>query len=50
LDAQALYKLGLCYTRMRLEDEAARIFQVLLEDYEGTDVAREAADLVPAAQ
>jgi outer membrane protein assembly factor BamD len=49
LDAQALYKLGLCYTRMRLEDEAARIFQVLLEDYEGTDVAREAADLVPAA-
>jgi hypothetical protein len=35
---------------MRLEDEAARIFQVLLEDYEGTDVAREAADLIPAAQ
>jgi outer membrane protein assembly factor BamD len=50
LDAQALYKLGLCYNRMRLEDEAARIFQVLLEDYEGTDVAREAADLIPAAQ
>lgn len=49
LDAEALYKLGLCYTRMRLEDEAARIFQVLLEDYEGTDVARQAADLVPAA-
>ncbi|MEN8184014.1 MAG: outer membrane protein assembly factor BamD [Myxococcota bacterium] len=49
LDAQALYKLGLCYTRMRLDDEAARIFQVLLDDYEGTDVAREAADLVPAA-
>lgn len=49
LDAQALYKLGLCYTRMQLEDEASRIFQVLLEDYEGTDVAREAADLVPAA-
>ena len=49
LDAQARYKLGLCYTRMRLDDEAARIFQVLLDDYEGTDVAREAADLVPAA-
>lgn len=49
LDAQALYKLGLCYSRMQLEDEAARIFQVLLEDYEGTDVARQAADLVPAA-
>jgi outer membrane protein assembly factor BamD len=49
VDAEALYKLGLCYTRMRLDDEAARIFQVLLENYEGTDVARAAADLVPSA-
>lgn len=49
LDAQALYKLGVCYQRMNLEDEAARIFQVILENYEGTDVADAAADLIPAA-
>jgi hypothetical protein len=34
---------------MNRDDEAARIFQVLLENYEGTDVAREARDLVPSA-
>jgi len=49
VDAEALYKLGLCYSEMNRDDEAARIFQVLLENYEGTDVAREARDLVPAA-
>ncbi len=49
VDAEALYKLGLCYSRLNRDDEAARIFQVLLENYEGTDVAREARDLVPAA-
>ena len=50
LDAEALYKLGVCYTEMHLEDEAQRIFQVILENYEGTDVAANAADLIPAAQ
>jgi outer membrane protein assembly factor BamD len=50
LDAEALYKLGVCYTRMNREDEANKIFQVILENYKGTDVAEAAADLVPAAQ
>jgi outer membrane protein assembly factor BamD len=50
LDAEALYKLGVCYTNMRLNDEAERIFQVILENYQGTDVADAAADLIPAAQ
>ncbi len=50
LDAEALYKLGVCYSRMRLNDEAERIFQVILENYEGTEVADAAADLIPAAQ
>ena len=49
LDAQALYQLGVCYTRMNLEDEAQRIFEVILRNYEGSDVAKQAADLVPAA-
>ena len=31
-------------------DEAERIFQVILENYEGTEVADAAADLIPAAQ
>lgn len=50
LDAEALYKLGVCYTRMNREDEANKIFQVILENYKGTDVAEAAADLVPEAQ
>ena len=49
LDAQALYKLGVCYTKMNLDDEAARIFQVILENYEGSDLASAAEDLIPAA-
>jgi outer membrane protein assembly factor BamD len=49
LDAEALYKLGLCYTRMNRSDEAQQIFQVILQNYEGSDVAEAAADLVPAA-
>jgi len=50
LDAEALYKLGVCYTRMNRADEAQKIFQVILENYKGTDVANAAADLVPDAQ
>ncbi len=50
LDAEALYKLGVCYTKMNRGDEAQKIFQVILENYRGTDVADAAADLVPEAQ
>jgi len=50
LDAEALYKLGVCYTRMNRGDEAQKIFQVILDNYEGTEVAEAAADLVPEAQ
>ncbi len=49
LDAEALYKLGLCYTRMNREGEAHEIFQVILDNYEGSAVADAAADLIPAA-
>jgi len=49
LDAQALYKLGLCYTNMDRDDEATRMFQVILENYKGSDVAAAAQELVPAA-
>jgi outer membrane protein assembly factor BamD len=50
LDAEALYKLGVCYTKMNRGDEAQKIFQVILENYRGTEVAAAAADLVPEAQ
>jgi outer membrane protein assembly factor BamD len=49
LDAEALYKLGVCYTRMNRTEEAQKIFQVILDNYKGTDVAEAAADLVPSA-
>jgi outer membrane protein assembly factor BamD len=49
LDAQALYKLGVCYKQMNLDDEAAKIFQVILENYDGSEVARAAEDYIPAA-
>ena len=47
LDAEALYKLGVCYTEMNLEDEAHKIFEVILQNYRGTDVAAAAADRMP---
>jgi len=49
LDAEALYKLGVCYAKMNREAEAQKIFQVILENYSGSEVAQSAADLVPAA-
>ena len=49
LDAEALYKLGICYSNMSLEDEAQRVFQVILENYEGSEIADAAQEWVPSA-
>jgi outer membrane protein assembly factor BamD len=49
LDAEALFKLGLCYREMNLSDEADRIFQVILDNYQGSEVAAAAEDFVPAS-
>jgi outer membrane protein assembly factor BamD len=49
LDAEALYKLGVSYRKMNLDDEANRIFQVILENYQGSDIAQAAQDWIPAA-
>ena len=49
LDAEALYKLGLCYTHMNRDDDARRIFEVILENYEDSEIARAAQDQIPAA-
>jgi outer membrane protein assembly factor BamD len=50
LDPQALYKLGVCYERMNLTDEASRIFQVILDNYGDTEVAEAAAEYLPSEQ
>lgn len=47
LDPEALYKLGICYERMNLTDEASRIFQVILDNYGDTEVAESAAEFLP---
>jgi outer membrane protein assembly factor BamD len=49
LDGQALFKLGTCYSEMNLDDEATRIFEVILHNYDGTEYAEAAREHVPAA-
>jgi outer membrane protein assembly factor BamD len=49
LDAEALYKLGLCYSKMQRDDEAQEIFEVILQNYPGSEIADAAQDLIPDA-
>jgi len=42
LDADALYRLGLCYLRMNRTTEAESIFQAVVQNYQDSDVARDA--------
>lgn len=49
LDAEALFKLGLCYEKMRRRDEALRLFHVVLENYANTDIAMLARERISSA-
>jgi len=49
LDAEALYKLGVCYTKMNRQGDAVHLFQVNLENYRDSEVADAAEALIPAA-
>ena len=49
LDAEALYKLGVCYTHMNRDQEARHIFEVILRNYRESEIADAAEDLIPAA-
>ena len=49
LDAKALYSLGVCYRNMNRSEEATHLFQVILENYRGSEVAKAAEGLIPAA-
>ena len=46
LDAEALYKLGVCYAAMNRTEEAESIFQAIVQNYRDSDVARDAADRI----
>ena len=46
LDADALYKLGVCYAEMNRTDEAESIFQAVVQNYQDSDVAQDAADQI----
>ena len=46
LDADALYKLGVCYAEMNRLDEAQSIFQAVVQNYQDSDAASDAADRI----
>ena len=46
LDAEALYKLGVCYAAMNRTEEAESIFQAIVQNYRESDVAKDAADRI----
>jgi len=49
-DAATLYKLGVCYLEMNRDKEAERIFQSILQNYEGDKFASKAEKLIEAIE
>ncbi len=50
LDARALYRLGLCLENMRREDEALRLYHVVVENYSDSAAARNARSRIARAE
>lgn len=50
LDARALFRLGLCLENMRREDEALRLYHVVVENYSATASARRARSRIARAE
>jgi len=50
LDAEALYKLGICYEHMKLTDEALRLYHVVLENFSESSHAEWAAERISRAE
>ncbi len=50
LDAQALFKLGVCYREMNRAEEAERIFQAIVQNYNESDVAADAERMIGAGR
>lgn len=49
-DAEALYKLGLCYEEMKRTDEALRLYHVVLENFSDSRDAERAAERIAGAE
>lgn len=49
LDAEGLYKLGVCYENMMRRDEARRLFHVVVANYPNSDIADLAAERIAAS-
>jgi len=50
LDARALYRLGLCLENMLREDEALRLYHVVVENYSDSAAARSARSRIARAE
>ncbi len=50
LDARALYRLGVCLENMRREDEALRLYHVVVENYSGSPSAKRARARIARAE
>lgn len=50
LDAEALYKLGICYEHMKRTDEALRLYHVVLENFGDSRHAEWAAERISRAE
>lgn len=46
LDAEGLYKLGICYQNMMRKDEARRLFHVVVANYPNSDIAKLASERI----
>lgn len=49
LDAEGLYKLGICYENMMRKDEARRLFHVVVANYPKSDTAKLASERIAAS-
>ena len=49
-DAATLYKLGVCYFEMNRTVEAERIFQSIVQNYEGDKYAAKAAEQIQSME
>ncbi len=49
-DAEALFKLGLCYQHMKRVDEALRLYYVVLENFGGSRYAEQAAEQIAGTE
>ena len=50
LDSRALYRLGVCLENMRLEDEALRLYHVVVENYADSSSAERARARIAQAE